>query len=96
MKKDAVRVGFAAETNNLIENARKKLNSKTLDLIIANMVSNDFNPFGNAENQVFLITKNNVKEIKKIDKETFAKINIYCNEINEIIENYFKRVKNSD
>ena len=72
MKKDAVRVGFAAETNNLIENARKKLNSKTLDLIIANMVSNDFNPFGNAENQVFLITKNNVKEIKKIDKETLS------------------------
>ena len=34
-------VGFAAETDNLLENARKKLKKKKLDLIIANDVSAD-------------------------------------------------------
>lgn len=40
--------------------------------------------------------RNLISHTKKIDKETFAKINIYCNEINETIGNYFKRVKNND
>ncbi len=72
MKQDALRVGFAAETDNLIENAQKKLHSKNLDLIVANIISKDFNPFGNNENEVVLITKKNVEKIKKTTKQDLA------------------------
>ena len=39
MKKDWLLVGFAAETDDLVANARKKLEQKNLDLIVANDVS---------------------------------------------------------
>jgi hypothetical protein len=35
--------------------------------------------------------RNLISHTKKVNKETVAKINIYCNEINEVIENYFKK-----
>jgi phosphopantothenoylcysteine decarboxylase/phosphopantothenate--cysteine ligase len=48
-----VRVGFAAETQDLIEHATQKLGRKSLDLIVANDVSD--NVFGADTNQVILL-----------------------------------------
>lgn len=50
-------VGFAAETNNLLENAQKKLASKGLDLIVANDVSKPNSGFAADTNQVTIIQK---------------------------------------
>mgnify|MGYP001330745977 FL=1 len=49
-------VGFAAETNDVIENAEKKLSSKDLDLIVANDVSKKEIGFDSEENEVTLVT----------------------------------------
>src|SRR3990167_3734320 len=50
-------VGFAAETNNVLENAKNKLLSKKLDMIVANKVG-DNQGFNNDENSVIVLTKN--------------------------------------
>ncbi len=50
-----LRVGFAAETENLIENARVKVDSKELSLIVANDVTKEGSGFGTDTNQVTLI-----------------------------------------
>lgn len=52
-----VRVGFAAETENLQENALTKLNGKDLDLIVANDVTITGSSFGSDLNKVLLIGK---------------------------------------
>lgn len=49
-------VGFAAETQNLLKNAQKKLREKKLDMIIANQVS-DTHGFGDAETSVTILTR---------------------------------------
>ena len=51
-------VGFAAETNDLIENAAKKLISKSADYIIANRIGGDDGAFGKDENEVIIISRN--------------------------------------
>jgi phosphopantothenoylcysteine decarboxylase/phosphopantothenate--cysteine ligase len=48
-----VRVGFAAETHDLVEHATEKLARKSLDLIVANDVSEDV--FGSDSNRVILL-----------------------------------------
>jgi phosphopantothenoylcysteine decarboxylase / phosphopantothenate---cysteine ligase len=45
MKPGSVRIGFAAETENLEENAVLKLRKKKLDMVVANLVSEKFDPF---------------------------------------------------
>ena len=50
-------VGFAAETEDLLENARVKLKSKDLDLIAANDVSGSETGIGVDQNRVTLIWK---------------------------------------
>jgi phosphopantothenoylcysteine decarboxylase/phosphopantothenate--cysteine ligase len=50
-----LRVGFAAETENLIDNARAKIDSKALSLIVANDVTREGSGFGTDTNQVTLI-----------------------------------------
>ena len=52
-----LRVGFAAETENLIENAKAKIDSKNLSLIAANDVTKEGSGFGTDTNQVTLIDK---------------------------------------
>ena len=49
-------VGFAAETENLIENASRKLARKGCDWIVANDVSPVTGTFGGDTNQVYLLT----------------------------------------
>jgi len=53
----AVMVGFAAETEDLLANAKAKLESKKLDLILVNDVSAPHSGFGTETNQVTLLDK---------------------------------------
>ena len=53
--KQMVRVGFAAESDNVLENAMFKLNEKGLELIAANDITQDGSGFGTDTNQVTLI-----------------------------------------
>ncbi len=68
-------IGFAAETNNLEANSRKKLDEKNCDWIVANDVSNKKIGFDSAHNEVKILQKNR-EEIENISfntKEMIAK-----------------------
>jgi len=68
-------VGFAAETENIIENARKKLIEKGSDMIIANDVSQRDRGFYSEKNEVAILTKDeNILKIPLMSKENLAKI----------------------
>jgi len=54
-KRDQILVGFAAESENLRENARVKLEAKSLDLIVANDISKPGSGFASEMNRVVLI-----------------------------------------
>ncbi|MFC2051228.1 bifunctional phosphopantothenoylcysteine decarboxylase/phosphopantothenate--cysteine ligase CoaBC [Chloroflexota bacterium] len=62
VKGNFIRVGFAAETENLLENARKKLESKQLDIIAANDVTSPDSGFGADTNRVTLISRGGKEE----------------------------------
>ena len=66
-------VGFAAETNDLIKNAKKKLSNKNLDLIIANDVSNKDIGFDSDDNEVTLITEKEKHLIERQNKRKVSK-----------------------
>lgn len=51
-----VRVGFAAETSDLVKNARDKLSAKSLDLLVANDVSRPDSGFGTETNKVLIFS----------------------------------------
>jgi phosphopantothenoylcysteine decarboxylase/phosphopantothenate--cysteine ligase len=75
-------VGFAAESQNLIENARLKLEKKDLDFIIANDISDKTIGFNSDYNKVCIIDKNlNEYEIKYNTKDIISK---------EILKTIFK------
>lgn len=59
-------IGFAAETNNLIDYAKEKIVKKNLDYIVANDISKKDIAFGSDDNEVYIIDKHD--HIKKIDK----------------------------
>ena len=65
-------IGFSAETENLIKNAKIKLNKKKCDFIVANQVSKN-KGFNSDKNKVFIIKKNNVEEWPTLKKEIVAK-----------------------
>jgi phosphopantothenoylcysteine decarboxylase / phosphopantothenate---cysteine ligase len=65
-------VGFAAETENLIENARDKLARKGCDLIIANDVGKDKKIFGGDQNSVHLVTASGVESWGLLSKHDVA------------------------
>src|SRR5436309_6759600 len=68
-KKDSqIIIGFAAETENALENARQKLSSKTLDAIVANDVSLEGVGFDSDRNAVTIITHDDVIEIPESTK----------------------------
>lgn len=58
----AVVIGFAAETEDLIENAREKLESKNLDLIAANDVSREDSGIGVENNRIIMLWKDGRRE----------------------------------
>ena len=73
-KVDQLIIGFAAETKNLLENASKKLESKNLDFIIANDVSEPDVGFGYDTNSVSVIDRNGLcSEISLCDKREVAR-----------------------
>ncbi len=66
-------VGFAAETDNLIDNARFKIEKKGLEFIVANDVSREDIGFNADENEVWIIYKDGSKEkLEKMDKYDLA------------------------
>ena len=64
--------GFSMETENLIENSRKKLVSKNADMIVANNLKEDGAGFGGDTNIVTLITADDVLSLDKMTKEKVA------------------------
>ena len=74
-------VGFSAETENIIENAKSKLISKKLDLILANDVSQN-KVFGKDTNKVYVLTNNNCEEWSEQSKKSVA--SNLANKINEM------------
>ena len=66
-------VGFAAETKNVKENARKKLLNKNLNMIISNDVSDKSIGFDSDQNEVNLITKSESIFLKKDKKIRIAR-----------------------
>ena len=77
-------VGFAAETSNVNSNAKKKLDSKNLNMIISNDVSDTSIGFDSDENEVHVITSNETIFIKKDKKIRIAReiLNIISININ--------------
>jgi len=68
-KGNFVRVGFAAESQNLVENAKAKVGSKQLDLIVANDITAEGSGFGSDTNQVTLIDRDlQVEELPLLTK----------------------------
>ena len=65
-------VGFAAETQNVLANAQKKLASKNLDLIVANDVTAAGAGFGVDTNIVTLVTADGVTALPKMSKHDVA------------------------
>lgn len=75
LKGDCVLVGFAAETRNLMANARKKLREKHLDLIVANDVSRSDSGFATETNKVVIIdSQGEVDPLPLMSKEEVANI----------------------
>jgi phosphopantothenoylcysteine decarboxylase/phosphopantothenate--cysteine ligase len=66
-------VGFAAETENVVENARLKLARKGCDLIVANDVTPDLGVMGGEDNTVLLVTADKVETWPTLDKEEVAR-----------------------
>jgi phosphopantothenoylcysteine decarboxylase/phosphopantothenate--cysteine ligase len=56
-KGDRLLVGFAAETQNLVQEARRKLESKNCDMIVANLVGGADSGFESDANEVTLVTR---------------------------------------
>ncbi len=67
-KQSQIVIGFAAETENALENARKKLSSKSLDAIVVNDVSREGIGFDSDRNAVTIITHDEVIEVPETTK----------------------------
>ena len=71
-KRPTLVIGFAAETEKLLEHARAKLKSKGCDWIVANDVSPESGVFGGSSNTVHLVTKNGVEDWPPQSKQAVA------------------------
>ena len=92
IKNNKILVGFAAETNDLIENASLKIKKKNLDFIVANDLTKEGAGFGVDTNIVKIIDKEgNITEYPKMKKEEVA--NIILDKIS-IIKNRHKKFLN--
>jgi phosphopantothenoylcysteine decarboxylase / phosphopantothenate---cysteine ligase len=80
-KKDKFVIGFAAESDNLIENAKKKMSEKNLDMIVANPITESDAGFESDTNRVTMISKDGNSEKIEGPKTEIGKILV-----NRIIE----------
>ncbi len=71
-KKNQFLCGFSMETQNLIENSKKKLEKKNLDMVVANNLKVSGAGFGTETNVVTLITKQGIKELPLLSKTEVA------------------------
>ena len=71
-ERPALVIGFAAETDNVLENARAKLDRKGCDWIIANDVSPETSIMGGSENAIHLIRKEGVESWDRMNKSEVA------------------------
>lgn len=56
-KGDRLLIGFAAETDNLLDEARRKMESKNCDMVVANLVNQDGTGFESDDNEVVLVLR---------------------------------------
>ena len=67
-------IGFAAETENLLGNAQKKLIDKGCDLIIVNDVNVDTGVMGGDKTTVQIMSKTDVKSFPQMSKADFSEL----------------------
>jgi phosphopantothenoylcysteine decarboxylase / phosphopantothenate---cysteine ligase len=77
-KKSQMIIGFAAETENVIENARKKLQAKSLDAIVVNDVSREGVGFDSDRNAVTVITASETIPVPETSKWEVAQRVLDC------------------
>ncbi len=66
-------IGFCAESENLIENAKEKITKKGCDYLIANDISRNDIGFGSEDNEVVILDKNGgMKRLEKASKSVIA------------------------
>ncbi len=65
-------VGFAAETHDLLENAKRKIEKKDLEFIVANDVTRDDIAFGSDDNEVIIVYRDG--RLERIEKANKLKI----------------------
>ena len=75
-------IGFAAETDDLIKNAKSKLNQKGCDIIVANKIDNKSSVFGNLENKVSIISNDKTVHWPKMSKTEIGE------KLSDLIENH--------
>ena len=74
LKTRAIIVGFCAESENLLENAKIKIQNKGCDYLVANDISRKDIGFNSDENEVYILDKNlNIQHIEKNTKLNIAK-----------------------
>ncbi len=73
-KTDQYICGFAMETQNLIENAKAKLEAKNADMIVANSLRTEGAGFGTATNVATLIKPEELKQLPIMSKDELAEI----------------------
>ena len=72
-KKEQILVGFAAESNNILNNAEKKLKNKNLDFIVANDITSNDTGFASEDNKVTILSKEGkVINLDKMSKKQVA------------------------
>jgi len=72
LARPALVVGFAAETEDVIDNARRKLHNKKCDIIVANNVAEGSGIFGGQSNVVQLVTETGVESWPQLTKQAVA------------------------
>jgi len=75
-------IGFAAETDDLIKNAKSKLNQKGCDIIVANKIDNKSSVFGNLKNKVSIISNDKTVHWPKMSKAEIGE------RLSDLIENH--------
>ena len=72
--KNQILVGFSAETDNVVQNAKKKIKNKNLDFIVANDISKKGSGFGSKSNFTYFVDSHgSVEELGLKTKEKIAK-----------------------
>jgi phosphopantothenoylcysteine decarboxylase/phosphopantothenate--cysteine ligase len=90
IKQDRILVGFAAETEDLVQNAYEKLKKKNLDIIVANNVAKEGIGFGSDRNEVTIIdAQGRMRQIPEMTKEEIA--NIVLDAVKRVIKKRKKR-----